>query len=238
MPPAVTTLHTCPHSAQAVGTLRLEVAAELGLPQDVIVAPGGGDNAMAALGSGAVREGTWVLSLGTSGGQLCCALHAMVCDACYGVGLCCPWEARVQACQQQGVAMQGGRACLPVRASWSKFHTAPVHDLPPPAPFSHAHPPGTLFGPSSKPVLDPSGTICPFADAAGGWLPLLCTLNCTGVTEEVSAWASCLVRVCAKLVLCNGVFGFGVNLPLSAMCCGMAMRLPMCNAGGQHMLRS
>lgn len=45
--------------------------------------------------------------------------------------------------------------------------------------------PGTLFGPSNKPVLDPSGTICPFADAAGGWLPLLCTLNCTGVTEEV-----------------------------------------------------
>ena len=45
--------------------------------------------------------------------------------------------------------------------------------------------PGTLFGPSNQPVLDPSGTICPFADAAGGWLPLLCTLNCTGVTEEV-----------------------------------------------------
>ena len=44
------------------------MAAELGLPPEVIVAPGGGDNAMAALGSGAVREGTWVLSLGTSGG--------------------------------------------------------------------------------------------------------------------------------------------------------------------------
>lgn len=97
-------------ASEAVGTLRPEVAAELGLPPEVVVAPGGGDNAMAALGSGAVREGTWVLSLGTS---------------------------------------------------------------------------GTLFGPSSKAVLDPSGTICPFADAAGGWLPLLCTLNCTGVTEEV-----------------------------------------------------
>lgn len=55
-------------ATQAVGTLRPDVAAELGLPPEVIVAPGGGDNAMAALGSGAVREGTWVLSLGTSGG--------------------------------------------------------------------------------------------------------------------------------------------------------------------------
>ena len=56
------------HAVQAVGTLRSDVAAELGLPPEVMVAPGGGDNAMAALGSGAVREGTWVLSLGTSGG--------------------------------------------------------------------------------------------------------------------------------------------------------------------------
>lgn len=53
---------------QVVGTLRPEVAAQLGLPGDVQVAPGGGDNAMSALGAGAVREGSWVLSLGTSGG--------------------------------------------------------------------------------------------------------------------------------------------------------------------------
>ena len=51
-----------------VGTLRPEVAADLGLPPGVQVSPGGGDNAMAALGVGAVEEGTWVLSLGTSGG--------------------------------------------------------------------------------------------------------------------------------------------------------------------------
>ena len=47
-------------------------------------------------------------------------------------------------------------------------------------------PAGTLFGPTSRPVLDPSGAICPFCDAAGAWLPLLCTINCTGVTEEAS----------------------------------------------------
>lgn len=54
---------------QVVGKLRPEVAAELRLPPTVQVAPGGGDNAMAALGAGAVKEGSWVLSLGTSGGS-------------------------------------------------------------------------------------------------------------------------------------------------------------------------
>ena len=45
---------------------------------------------------------------------------------------------------------------------------------------------GTLFAHSPKPVLDPSGVIAPFCDATGGWLPLLCTMNCTTVLEEVS----------------------------------------------------
>jgi xylulokinase len=100
-----------PPASQVVGTLRPEVAAQLGLGLGVQVAPGGGDNAMSALGAGAVREGSWVLSLGTS---------------------------------------------------------------------------GTLFGPSNKAVLDPTGTVCPFCDATGVWLPLLCTLNCAAVAEEVS----------------------------------------------------
>ena len=96
---------------QVVGTIRSEVAQELGLSPDVQVAPGSGDNQMSALGAGAVHEGTWVMSLGTS---------------------------------------------------------------------------GTLFGLSTKPVLDPSGAVSPFCDATGSWLPLLCTMNCTTVTEEVT----------------------------------------------------
>lgn len=44
---------------------------------------------------------------------------------------------------------------------------------------------GTLFGKSSVPILDPSGAVAPFCDATGAWLPLLCTLNCTKVLEEV-----------------------------------------------------
>jgi xylulokinase len=46
---------------------------------------------------------------------------------------------------------------------------------------------GTLFGPSDRAVVDPSGLIAPFCDATGRWLPLLCTMNCTVVTEEVRA---------------------------------------------------
>ncbi len=44
---------------------------------------------------------------------------------------------------------------------------------------------GTLFGVSNTPVIDPSGTVAPFCDCTGRWLPLLCTQNCTLVPEEI-----------------------------------------------------
>jgi len=44
---------------------------------------------------------------------------------------------------------------------------------------------GTLFGPSDACPSDPTGAVAPFCDAAGGWLPLLCTLNCTLPPEDV-----------------------------------------------------
>ncbi len=92
------------------GELSSLAARELGLPAGVPIAPGGGDNMMSAIGSGAVRPGTWVLSLGTS---------------------------------------------------------------------------GTVLTYSERPVIDPRGRIAPFCDSTGGWLPLLCVMNATGVTEEV-----------------------------------------------------
>ncbi|KAF8057263.1 xylB [Scenedesmus sp. PABB004] len=52
--------------AQAVGVVRPEVAAQLGLGGDVLVSPGSGDNAMAALGAGISQPGQLVVSLGTS----------------------------------------------------------------------------------------------------------------------------------------------------------------------------
>eukprot|EP00198_Chlamydomonas_reinhardtii_P011700 XP_001701037.1 predicted protein [Chlamydomonas reinhardtii] len=94
---------------QAIGTVRPEVAAQLGLPPGVLVAPGSGDNAMSALGAGAATDGATVISLGTS---------------------------------------------------------------------------GTIFAKSPTAILDPTGVICPFCDATGNYLPLLCTLNCTRVLEE------------------------------------------------------
>ena len=109
-----------------MGTLKKDVAEELGLSPDVIVAPGSGDNQMSALGAGAVTEGSWVISLGTS---------------------------------------------------------------------------GTLFGASNTPIVDKSGGIAPFCDATGKWMPLLCTMNCTLVTEEASSMT--------QVQLAFGDIGFG-----------------------------
>ncbi|MDR0644682.1 MAG: xylulokinase [Treponema sp.] len=85
-------------------------AAELyGIPEGAIVASGGGDNMMGAIGTGAVKDGFLTMSLGTS---------------------------------------------------------------------------GTLFGFSSVPVIDPKGDLASFCSSSGGWLPLLCTMNCTVASEE------------------------------------------------------
>jgi len=46
---------------------------------------------------------------------------------------------------------------------------------------------GTLFGFSKKPVIDPSGNLAAFCSSSGGWLPLLCTMNCTVASEEFRA---------------------------------------------------
>ena len=70
-----------------VGHLRPEIAAELGLTEEVAVAPGSGDNQMSALGAGAVKEGDWVVSLGTSGTLLELGLNLT--DKFAGMLLCC-----------------------------------------------------------------------------------------------------------------------------------------------------
>ena len=46
---------------------------------------------------------------------------------------------------------------------------------------------GTVFGASDAPVVDPEGLVAAFCDATGRWMPLVCTMNCTVVTEEVRA---------------------------------------------------
>ena len=46
---------------------------------------------------------------------------------------------------------------------------------------------GTIYAYASKPVVDPRGEIAAFCSSTGGWLPLLCTMNVTTVTEQVRA---------------------------------------------------
>jgi xylulokinase len=47
---------------------------------------------------------------------------------------------------------------------------------------------GTIYTVSEEPVSDPSGAVAGFADASGRFLPLVCTLNATGVTDAFARW--------------------------------------------------
>lgn len=42
---------------------------------------------------------------------------------------------------------------------------------------------GTLYAFADRPIVDPEGNIAAFCSSTGGWLPLLCTMNCTLATE-------------------------------------------------------
>lgn len=91
--------------------LRADRAGQLRLPDGVLVATGGGDNMMAAIGTGCVVPGRLAMSLGTS---------------------------------------------------------------------------GTLFAYSDVPAIDPQGRWAAFCSSTGGWLPLVCTMNCTTATETIA----------------------------------------------------
>ena len=54
-------------SSDVIGTVKSEIASELGLNNDVKVVAGAGDNAAAAIGTGTVGNGKCNISLGTSG---------------------------------------------------------------------------------------------------------------------------------------------------------------------------
>lgn len=96
-------------SEKPAGKISREAAARFGLPGDIPVSSGGGDNMMGAIGTGTVRDGFLTMSLGTS---------------------------------------------------------------------------GTLYGYSDSPVSDPEKGLSGFSSSTGGYLPLLCTMNCTVATEE------------------------------------------------------
>ena len=54
-------------SYEVVGTIKSDVASDLGFPADVKIIAGAGDNAAAAIGTGTVGDGRCNISLGTSG---------------------------------------------------------------------------------------------------------------------------------------------------------------------------
>jgi xylulokinase len=91
------------------GFVTAAAAKRFGIPQDILVSSGGGDNMMSAIGTGTGRDGVLSMSLGTS---------------------------------------------------------------------------GTLYGYSETPLADPKNGLSGFNSSTGGYLPLLCTMNCTVATEE------------------------------------------------------
>ena len=91
-----------------IGLTNHEFSIEYGIPEGTPVSAGGGDNMMAAIGTGNVTPGNLTMSLGSS---------------------------------------------------------------------------GTVFAFSDKPVIDPKGHIAAFCSSTDGWLPLICTMNCTLGTE-------------------------------------------------------
>lgn len=74
-----TTLPPVLRSAQPAGRVHAAAARETGLREGTLVAAGGGDQAMGAVGVGAVRPGVAALSLGT-GGQVVTTLEAPILD--------------------------------------------------------------------------------------------------------------------------------------------------------------
>ncbi|WP_428819359.1 xylulokinase [Microbulbifer sp. MCCC 1A16149] len=130
-----------PPLLEAHATVPLGEAARqaFGLPAGVRVSTGGGDNMMAAFGTGSIKPGVLTLSLGTS---------------------------------------------------------------------------GTVFAHSDKPAIDPEGDLAAFCSSSGGWLPLLCTMNCTVATEITRKSLGKSLAECEQLLEASTAGAGGLtNLP-------------------------
>jgi xylulokinase len=60
---------------------------------------------------------------------------------------------------------------------------------------------GTVFALSSTPTCDESGAVAGFASASGSYLPLVCTLNATKVTDTVARWLGTDAAGCSSIAL-------------------------------------
>ncbi len=64
---------------------------------------------------------------------------------------------------------------------------------------------GTVYSVAPNPTADPSGFVAGFADAAGAYLPLVCTLNATKVTDTVARWLGVGASELSDLALAAGI---------------------------------
>ena len=71
---------------------------------------------------------------------------------------------------------------------------------------------GTVFAVSDIPAADPSGLVAGFADAAGHYLPLVCTLNATRVFDATAALLGVDLREFNDLALSTGPGAGGLTL--------------------------
>lgn len=62
---------------------------------------------------------------------------------------------------------------------------------------------GTVFAVSATPTRDESGAVAGFASASGTYLPLVCTLNATKVTDTVARWLGTDAAGGAELALAS-----------------------------------
>ncbi|GGM14914.1 xylulokinase [Nakamurella endophytica] len=60
---------------------------------------------------------------------------------------------------------------------------------------------GVVFAPSTEPVADETGWVSGTADAAGGFLPLICTLNAAKVTDTAARWLGVTVAELSDLAM-------------------------------------
>ncbi len=106
---------------------------------------------------------------------------------------------------------------------------------------------GTLYAYSDTPVIDENGNIAAFCSSTGGWLPLLCTMNCTIGTElmreplgvSVEQFDSAIASVPSG---CNGLitlpFFNGERTPNLPNAKGCVLGLTSHNCSKGHLLRS
>lgn len=167
-----TTLPSLVAADVPMGELHAKAASALDLPVGVPVASGGGDNMMAAIGTGNVSPGRLTASLGTS---------------------------------------------------------------------------GTLFANAEKPIIDPEGAVAAFCSSTGNWLPLFCTMNCTGSTELTRSLFSMSIntleqRVAGTSAGSNGVmtlpFFNGERSPNLPKAKGCILGLDESNYCSDNLLRS